>query len=310
MIDKQKLDWLKARKQRIQASEVAAIIGEDPRRGPIDVYLDKTTDEIDENDKIWLAYGRDNETAIANAFQYITTGITVLDLGATTIQVHPDIPWLGSTWDRAWIYDDDKKRVHHPLECKNVSGFDNIDGKLKYIRPDEWKVDPPENNLIQNQIQQSCGQSPLGTVCAMFPGTQVRYVHQERDDEFLELIYPVLDEFWGRVQRREPPSLESQPVKRLEAMKRLWSRESGETVPMTTDDLALVDQWEMAKATGREADKQAKEIQAQLWERLGEATFGALPDGTMLALKTQTRKEHTVKASEFRVMRRFRPKGK
>lgn len=308
MNDKERHNWLMERKKRIQASEVAAILGQDTRRGPIDVYIDKTTDEVNEGDEIWLAYGRDIEGGIANAYAYHTKR-QVQDLGVTEIQVHPDIPWLGATLDRVWL--DYEGSSHgeeltdasqHPLELKSVA--------IPGMTPDRWTDDPPTNYLIQLQTQMACVGASMGSLAGMFTGYRLAHSDHHFDKEFLELAYPILDEFWQRVQRRDPPPLDSQPVHKLDAVKRLWSRENGETVLLTEDDLKLVEAWEIAKAESRDAGKEAKDLQAKIWDRIGEATFGALPDGTMIALKTQSRKEHTVKASEFRVMRRLKAKGK
>ena len=128
----------------------------------------------------------------------------------------------------------------------------------------------------------------------MFPGYDLRYVDLERDNEFLELIFPVLDEFWGYVQRREPPPLKFQETKKLQAMKRLWNRENGETIPLNHEQMEIIDLWELKKRAQKELDNERKDIEAQIYEMLGEAAFGALPDGTILTKKIIKKAGYTV----------------
>jgi putative phage-type endonuclease len=289
-----KEQWLEERKKHIGASEVAAILGADPRYTPLHVYESKVHDR-ESIDTVWMKFGRDVEGAIANAYAH-ETGRSVVDLGATAFQYHPDMPFLAATLDRVtWDKPRDPEEPGVPLELKNKGDF---------TRPDAWVEEPPLENQIQLQIQMSCKVAPWGSLCAMFPGYQIRWRDFERDEDFLAAAYPELERFRKCVVDKTPPPVQSDRC--LEVIKRLYSQESGETVALGRDEMVLADSLIVAKEHKKDAEKQVKEIEAKLRGALGENTFGALPDGTFLTLKTTHRKAYTreVEAGSYRTLRR------
>ena len=287
MIEKTK--WLKERKIVLTASDWAAVLGESPFRGGIDVYLDKTNPDVEDEEYVrHLAYGHDIEEGIAKAYNH-HTGRNFENPGDYYMHVHPDIPWLGATLDRVtW----DDKSNKGALECKSEGGLRRRGQQL--VTADDGQQDPHIWQVIQVQAQMACAGFEWGSLAAMFPGYDLRYIDLERDKEFFELIFPVLDEFWGYVQRKEPPPLEFQKTKKLQAMKRLWNRENGETIPLSHEQMEIIDLWELKKQARKELDKEREDLEAQIYEMLGKAAFGALPDGTIVTKKIITKKGYTV----------------
>ena len=117
-------EWLALRRQYLTASDVAAVLGVDPWRGPIDVYADKIGKGVDE-DRPLFKWGRDVEGAIALWYER-ESGRSIEDLGATEIQVHSTIPWLAATLDRVTWRDEDRG----PLEIKAVSHKKKVIGRI------------------------------------------------------------------------------------------------------------------------------------------------------------------------------------
>ena len=304
-----KTDWLKQRKELLTASDVASVLGESPFKGGIDVYLDKIDSTVnDEEYALCLAYGHDVEEAIAKAYAHHTCREYV-NPGDYYIHKHPDIPWLGATLDRVtWKPEDKEQAESGALECKSEGGVRRKEGRI--VSASEWQADPHTWQVIQNQIQMHCAGFNWGSLAAMFPGYDLRYVDIERDNEFLEIIYPILDEFWGYVQRREPPPLKFQETKKLEAMKKLWNRENGETIPLTHEQMELIDLWELKKQAKKEIENETKDLEAQIYEMMKDAAFGALPDGTILCKKVINKKEYIShhKATSYPQLRRQRMK--
>ncbi len=298
--------WLAQRKRHLGASEVAAVLGVDPWRGPLAIYERKVGDTPSQADEDHLAFGREVEGAIAGLYRR-RTGRPIEDLGATTIQVHPDVPWLGATLDRVTEGTDDAPAPaagRGALELKHVGGFG--------VRSDDWREEPPLHYQIQVQAQIACAGFEWGSLAGMFPGYQLAYRDVTRDDEFLEAALPILERFWDRVERRDPPPVEEGEPGALEVVKRLWHAETGETIALPEDLVGVADEWERAKAEAREAEKRAKGLEAQLRGAIQDNTFGALLDGTLLSLKITKRKGYTrvVEPTEYRTLRRVRPKGK
>lgn len=297
-----RLEWLEQRSQIIGASDVAAILGENPFRTNIDVWMDKTGRGNFDADADHLRFGRDVEGAIANLYE-TRTKRPVRDLGATMVQIHPDIPWLGATLDRLTAIDDESGNlIEVPLELKHVGGM--------FVKKDEWTDDPPSMYQIQVQIQIQCWRdengyrAPIASLAGMFPGYQLGWVEMARSDDFFEHIFPQLDEFWNHYVAKDiqPPYLPHDRA--LDTAKALYPVDNGSTVKLDNDALRLAN--ELATLTTKigECDKDKKQIQAELRLLIGASTFGELPDGTFLSLKTQNVREYIVKARTQRVLRR------
>lgn len=295
-------EWLEKRRTLLTASDVAAVLGVDPRRGPLAVYADKVLEAEDEEGADYLAFGREAEGAIAGLYAR-RTGRPVKDLGATVITPHPELPWIGATLDRVTEGTEEHPvpgTGPGPLELKNVG--------LHGARPDAWAADPPLHYQIQLQVQIACLGAKWGCLAGMFPGYGLGWRDWPRNEQFMSAALPVLEEFWARVQRRSPPPPDTLPGTQA-AVKRLYPRESGTTIILDAGLREIADQWEAAKKAERDAKKTKRECEAQIRAEIKDATFGDLGDGTLISCKTVSRKEHVVKASASRQLRRFTPKG-
>lgn len=289
--------WLEHRKNHIGASEVSAIIGADPHRGPLAIWEAKVTG-YSMSDNAWLKYGRDVESAISNMFED-KSGRQVRDLGATAFQYHPDIPFLAATLDRETRESDDDK--WSPLELKNI---DPLGAK---ISAKEFEEEPILRYVVQNQIQMACTGATHGTIAALFPGYNLVWHDMERNDDFLAAVYPRLEKFWEMVQNKTPPPPDDLPGT-LEVVKRLYKEEDGTTVMVDEELIPLVDEWERLQSLSTKSENKAKAIESRIRAELGSATFGNLGDGTMLTLRTTHRKGYTVEPTSFRTLRRIRVK--
>jgi putative phage-type endonuclease len=264
--------WLEARRMSIGASDVAAILGEDPRRGPLAIWDAKVNGQQD-YDNDWLKFGRGVEGAIAGLYQS-RTGREVVDLGETEITYHPDISWLGSTLDRKTARDEGPKG---PLELKNVGTFDN---------PKVWILDPPEHYRIQLQIQIACLDSQWGALAAMFPVYQLQHRDYNRDDELLDLIYPELEKFWQCVIKKEQPKVDGLEGT-AKVLKRLYPNDSGETIVLQEDSwVDLIEELKTTNKSIKDSEARKKEIQHTIKAAMQEATFAVLKNGTKVTSRT------------------------
>ena len=242
-----------------------------------------------EQDKAWLAYGRDIEGAIANYYTY-QTGNEVLDRGATTIAYHRYYPWIGATLDRV------RKEGGEPVELKSI---------LRFVTPAVWLENVPLDIQIQLQIQMDCIGSARGTVAALFPGPTLVHRQFDRDDNFLKAAYPIIDRFWHEnvLKRVPPPADESKGA--LECVKRLYAKDNGETIKLSHNTKIDVREWRDLKALRLNTEKEIKKLETRIRDEMKDATFGKLDYGEMLTLKTTKRKAYTkeIKAGEHRTIR-------
>lgn len=297
--------WLEERRKGVGASDVAAILGHDPRRGPLAVYAEKIG-ALESPDNDWMAFGRDVEGAIAQAYAR-KTGRPVYDLGAHEIRRHPDLPILGATLDRetsgstenrAPIEGHDRARV--PLELKAVG----------YMKAKDWQESPPLHFQIQLQAQLACTGAAWGSLAALIGGLVVVWKDIPRNDRFINAMLPRVAEFWSRVERRDPPTAIDARPETSKALKALYAEEDGETLVLPPDAVELADAWEAACLKRRDAEREVDLYENHIRRLIGDASFGDLADGSYLSLAVTPVKGYvkTVPPSSYRRIRRVRPR--
>ena len=291
--------WLEQRRYRegvgfcIQASEVAAILGFDEHRTPLDTYVQKKTGNgIADTDQMLI--GRCLEDGIARVY-YEKTGRQVFDPGDFTIFQHPDIPWLGATLDRqTWKNDEDSQSIPGvPLELKNAGSY----------QAHAWKDEIPLWLNIQLQMQMACSGAEWGAYCGIVGGSTPHIGDVDRSQAFIDSTIPILEEFKWRLDNDQPP--EPTTAKCLSAVKALYPEDNGETVDLGHEHADLWWQLEDAKKREREAAAQKKEYDAKLRAAIGQNTYGRLPSGKKLSLKTVKNKGGTrvVEPYTYRILR-------
>jgi predicted phage-related endonuclease len=289
-VNSDRLAWLRERKTCIGGSDAAAILGYSTYRTALDVYHDKTTEDVSDHDNKVLRFGRNVEGAIADMYQY-ETGRPVIDAGGTVIRRHPEYSFIGTTMDRYTAEQDGDPTV--PLELKHISRYD--------CTPDEWRIEPLIDQQIQLQMQEFCAEATWGALAGMFPGYHLEHIDIEINHRFLDSAIPKLEKFWQRVVNREPPPVQSE--RDLKAIKQVWAKETPSLISLPSDTSGIVDAWLKHKAEANESERLADHCQAKLIERMKDATAGQIPGGGFLTLKTTKKKGHVVPPSEFRQLR-------
>lgn len=291
--------WLARRRELVTASDVAAILGEDERRGPLAVYASKVGDAETEETEA-MARGRDFEDAIARAYER-QTGRQVRALGEFEIQIHRDLAWLGATLDRVTASD-----------CESESGMVFTDDpvplqiKMALGSAAEWRDEPPTAYLCQVNIEAACYGSSWAALAGLVgPGPLAVSDHQ-RDDEFLALAIPQLEDFRGHVLRKDPascgagcPMVADAKPGTSAAVRRLWNTVGRGTVPLGQDALELVRAWDFAHLRLKVYEAEAEKAENALRALLGDAAFGALPDGRYVRRSHRSRGGYEVGPAEW-----------
>lgn len=288
--------WLKARRAGVGASELAAILGVDERRGPLAVYAKKVAEvdddegEDEDDPRYW---GREFEEPVARWYAR-KTGRVVTNPGTFAIHAAKTAP-LFATLDRdvlgrgGVIGDADPGA----LECKAVSVYGPLD---------QWRSEPPLCYQVQLQAQLAVTGRAWGSIAAVLGGTRPVYFDFERNDRFIEAALRAVEQFWERVERRDPPPPDG-TRETAEAIKQLWPEDSGKSIVFPDGMLDVIEQWQDAKAAAREAEERKDLIESSIKAAMQDATWGLLPNGRRVQWKTEPRKEHLVRASRPRVLR-------
>ena len=298
--------WLAARESTLGASESAAILGlaPDGRESEFSLWAKKTgLVPVEELDGEWLELGQILEGPIADLYARRTRNVLWAPPSSFCVAVHPRFPFLTATVDR-WIIEATGHEDRGDLEIKNVGAFNS-----------DWR-DGKDISLplyVQAQVQHQLAVTGFGwaVVAALIGGNSLKTIEVARNQEFIDELEAKAVEFWDRVQRKEAPAIDGS-VASNNAVKVLHMDDSGETVDLDEDTRSLADGWEEAKEDEKTAKAHALEADNKLRAMLGKATFGKLPDGRIVSLKTTERKGYTsvVEPTKFRTLKIIEPKGK
>lgn len=250
-------EQLEMRKSGIGSSEIAAVVGVDPFKRPIDIYLDK----------LGLAEPRaDNEhTDIGNELEDSVARMALKRLGQKTAKYgttvrHPTLPIALATPD--FILD-----PAAILETKSVG----------YRMMHHWDPDVSDDSgvpayyLCQVQWQLEVVGVDLAHVAVLLGGRDFRVYRIERD---LDLGQALLDQAWDfwthNVIAREPPPVDGSYSADRWLQKR-FSKVGADFVKATPEHQALVVQLKASRAALARAEKEAAVAEQRVKEVIGEA---------------------------------------
>lgn len=188
---KNKQEWLRERKNYLGGTDLAAIAGLSPYRTALDVYLDKTSDDINEETNSAMRWGNLLEEAVAEAYSEDTGKMVWKWLQPIK---HKEYPFLAANIDR-WVGDRE-----YVLECK-TAGFNK--GK-------EWGDSGtdqiPESYLIQVAYYASICDVPKVDIAVLIGGQDFRIYTYNRNKELEEKLIKIACNFWyNHVEKRIPP---------------------------------------------------------------------------------------------------------
>lgn len=172
-------EWLRYRKQGIGGSDAGAICGLNPYVSPIEVYMNKTEDAIDDIDNEAMKQGRDLENYVAQRFME-ATGLKVRR--SNSMYVHKEYPFMLANIDRMVVGE------NIGLECKTASPY-NIN---------KWKDgEIPSHYLIQCYHYMAVTGADAWYIAVVIFGNEFKYVKIERDEEIIENLIKIEKEFWN-----------------------------------------------------------------------------------------------------------------
>ena len=285
--------WLEWRRQGIGASDAAAITGLDPYRGPMSVWLSKTglLPNEDDDDVEYRRWGNLLEPAIAEEFER-RTGIFVLH--RALMLEHRDLPWMRATIDG--VVHDSRDNGSEPLgvlEIKTVAGF----------KDKRWADAVPEHFQIQVQHQLAVTGLQHAWLAVLFGGQRLELYELERDDELIQSLIDLEEAFWKEHVLRDVPPAGDGFEQTTEDLRRAFAAGGGEPVALSPAAETLIQMRAQAKESMKFAERACREAEQALQVMLGVAEVGLVNDRPRVTWKPQTRKEHVVRASTFRVLR-------
>lgn len=286
--------WLALRKTMLTASDVAAILGEDPHRSALDVYVDKITPRPEpeviglDDPRFW---GTVLEQPVLRAVAaYYGWGYRE---GGALLRSRKH-PQLGATLDAE-------------VDRHDGKGWIDFEGKTTRITRDwnEEEGDLPTRVLIQVQSQILVSGTPTALVFALLQGSRPCQIEIEPSDEFHRVIVEATEEFMDRVRRMNPPDPDGSDASKR-ALQRLYPLDDGSVVRLPPEAADWTREIKEIAQQQKALEARVDELKNKLRKCIGSATYGMLPepiDGkTCWRWQNQKRAEHVVRASESRVL--------
>lgn len=274
--------WLASRPRAIGASEVAGLFTDgdgnslSPYTNAHVLYLERTGQVAPvELTAEYVEMGNLMEPVIAGIYEQ-RTGRKLWQGGQFCVAVHPTIPRLRATPDR-WVVEAPDREGAGLVQLKNANAFVARD----------WDDGPPQHIEIQVQAEMCVTGRDWDSVAVVFGGNRFEKFDIERNSLFIEELEEQVRWFWGMVESRTAPPIDGS-ARTLEAIKRLHPNDSGETVRLPEEAVEWFDALEEAKRLAKEAEARETACKSKLLAAIGAATFGELPDGRLLSLKTSS----------------------
>lgn len=171
--------WLEWRKKGFGGSDAATVAGLNPWRSPINVYLDKTTDQPPQEDNERMRVGRDLEDYVAKRFEE-ATGARVRR--ENYLLQHPEHEFMLANLDRVLIGE------NAFLECKTTGSYSKS----------EWEEGIPLHYELQCLHYMAVCGFDYGYIACLIGNEKFIYHKIERDEETINNLIAIEKDFWER----------------------------------------------------------------------------------------------------------------
>lgn len=250
-------EWLKCRKKGIGGSDIAGIMGISNYSSPFSVYMDKTTDCVNDlsgNEAVY--WGTVLEETVAKEFER-RTGKRVRRCNAILQSKESDFAFANV--DRLVVGE------NAGLECKTANAFSG----------EEWKDDEvPASYICQCQWYMYVTGCEKWYIACLIGGQ--KFVHKciLRDDELISYMVEKAEDFWkNNVLKGEAPPMDDSKSCGEYIKKELGESEE-RTVYLTSFLETLASDISEKKRLVSDIEKQIKSCENQIKQYLGTASVG------------------------------------
>lgn len=244
--------WLLYRKQGIGGSDAGAVCGLNPYRTAIQVYYDKTSDDVEVIDNEAMRQGRELEEYVARRFCE-ASGKKVRR--ANAMFYDENHPFMLADVDRMVVGE------NAGLECKTASPY--TEGN--------WQEDKiPLSYQLQCHHYMSVCNADAWYLAVLIYGRDFKYYRIERDEEIIRDLIRMEKEFWNEhVLKRVIPDPDGSKVADAALAERFKKTESI-AIPLTGFDEKLKRRQELLSLLDK-METEKRQIDQELKIYLGDA---------------------------------------
>ncbi len=279
LTDRQRID----RTRHIGSSDVAAILGLDPYKTAMDVWLEKTG-RVD-------SFAGNEATERGNILEPAILAYAAKELVLTLIPDQEFVSDCGCILAHTDGVTADQSQL---VEAKSAVSDD------EYGEPGTDAI--PSRHFVQIHTQMlAIGDAcRLGTLAVLLPGFRTfdfRLYPIPRNDDLCKTIQAEIKGFWeGHVLADVPPP---NVLGSLDVLKRV---RRNPTVTATIPD-SLLEKYDAVSEALKKAEADKEESQREILQAMGEAEDAVSELGRAISYKEIHRKAYEVKASSYRVLR-------
>lgn len=251
--DDEHVEWLMSRKRGIGGSDASTILGFNKWKSPFELYMDKTSDHVEQINNEAIHWGNILEDDVANEFARVT-GKKVRKRNQTFM--HPKHKFMIANIDRDVV---GEKAL---LECKTTSAYN----------AEQWEGDViPPAYMCQIQHYMAVLDYDKAYIAVLIGGQKFVWKEVQRDDEFIELMIRAEKNFWeNHVLERVPPAIDGS-FSATEFVKEMFPEDDGSSVDLPDEANLLIDAIESIKEEVMEKQKLQREYENKLKVMIGEA---------------------------------------
>lgn len=245
-------EWLRYRKQGIGGSDAGAVCGLNPYRTAIEVYQDKTGQEVPETDNEAMRQGRELEDYVAGRF---TEAAGRKARRANAMYYDEEHPFMLADVDRMIVGE------NAGLECKTASPY----------LADQWEDGKiPLHYQLQCHHYMSVMHTEAWYIAVLIYGREFKFYRIERDEGIIRDLIRVEQDFWeNHVQKGILPAPDgSMAADRVIA--EYFKDSVPAAIPLTGFDEKLKRRQELMEVISR-MDTEKKQIEQELKLYMGEA---------------------------------------
>lgn len=256
--------WVEGRRRYIGGSDAPVIAGFSRWKTQAELWYEKKglIEAPDLSDREAVHFGNVLEDVVASEFCR-RTGRKVQRVNR--ILTHPDRPWMAANLDRRVVGE------QALLECKTTNQF---------TFSTAWNDGVPEDYTVQVQHYLAVTGFDVAYVAVLIGGQRFEHYEVWRDDELIEALITLEEDFWQSLQNDEPPAVDYEHPTALELMKRRYPGTNGRAVKLAARAAELREEEEALARVISEAQARRDSIRAELLGMIGEHAVGILPDGS------------------------------
>lgn len=239
-----RIEFLKRRKNFIGGSDIGCIIGVNPYKTALDIYIDKTTDTIDETISEPARFGSLLEDIVAQEYSHKTGNKVEIE---QELIIHPQYPIACANIDR-WV--NNKEFI---LECK-TAGF---------MKRNEWGEEYtdqiPEHYLCQCAWYAAVCDVPKVDIAVLIGGQAFKIYTYYRNIEFEEKLLQIGLNFWNNhvIPRIAPPPTNLADIVTLYPK----STGNGSSIEANETIISKIERLKVIKSQEKTLQEEIKDIQ-------------------------------------------------